>query len=115
MGAPAKPMEPEIRAAISSLVDGIPEIIEAHLPQVFVRDAMQAPGQVLVIVTGDRDVERVLAKVGAGLGRILPSGRSLDVWPLRPTDKLLPMVRGTGCRVGQGPQRTGIFGRLRRG
>ena len=33
MGAPAKPMEPEIRAAISSLVDGIPEIIEAHLPR----------------------------------------------------------------------------------
>jgi len=114
MGAPAKPMEPEILAAISSLVNGTPEIIEAHLPQVFVRDAMQAPGQVLVIVTVDRDVERALAKVGAGLGRILPSGRSLDVWPLSPRDKLLPMVRGTGCRVGQRPQRTGIFGRLRR-
>ena len=83
MGAPAKPIEPEILAAISSLVDGTPEIIEAHLPQVFVRDAMQAPGQVLVIVTVERDVERALDKVGAGLGRILPSGRSLDVWPLR--------------------------------
>jgi len=114
MGAPAKPMEPEILAAISSLVDGIPEIIEAHLPQVFVSDAMEAPGQVLVIVTGDRDVERALAKVGSGLGRILPSGRSLDVWPLSPRDKLLPMVRGTGCPVGQRPQRTGILGRLRR-
>ena len=43
MGAPAKPMEPEILAAIRSLVDGTPEIIEAHLPQVFVRDAMEAP------------------------------------------------------------------------
>ena len=115
MGAPAKPMEPEIVAAISSLVDGTPEIIEAHLPQVFVREAMQAPGQVLVIVTADRDVERALAKVGAGLGRILPSGRSLDVWPLSARDKLLLMVRGTGCRVGQRPQRTGIFRRLRRG
>ena len=114
MGAPAKPMEPEILAAISSLVADTSEIIEAHLPQVFVSDAMEAPGQVLVIVTGDRDVERVLAKVGAGLARILPSGRSLDVWPLSPTDKLLPMVRGTGCRVGQRPQRTGILGRLRR-
>src|SRR4029079_8048982 len=93
MGAPAKPMEPEILAGITSLVVGTPEIIEAHLPQVFVSDAMQAPGQVLVIVISDRDAERVLAELGAGLARILPSGRSLDVWPLSPTDKLLPMVR----------------------
>ena len=49
-----------------------------------------------MIVTGDKDAERALAKVGAGLRRILPSGRSLDVWPLGPRDTLLPMVRGTG-------------------
>jgi hypothetical protein len=107
-------MEPEIVAAIGRLVDGTPEVIEAHLPQVFVRDAMQDPAQVLVIVTVDGNVQRALDKVGAGLGRILPSGRSLDVWPMSPTDKLLPMVRGAGCRVGQGRQPTGILGRLRR-
>ena len=33
MGAPAEPMEPEIVAALSNLVDGIPEIIEAHLQE----------------------------------------------------------------------------------
>src|SRR5258705_9506756 len=103
LGAPAAPMEPEIVAAISRLVDGIPEIIEAHLPQVFVSDAIQAPAQVLVIVTVDRDVQRALDKVGAGLGRILPSGHTIDVWPLSPMDTLLPTVRGTGCRVGQPP------------
>jgi hypothetical protein len=107
-------MEPEIVAAISRLVDGTPEIIEAHLPQVFVTGAMQAPAQVLVIVTADRDLQRALDKVGAGLGRILPSGRSMDVWPLSPTDKLLPTVREAGCRVGQRPQPTGILARLRR-
>ena len=107
-------MDPEIVAAISRVVDGTPEIIEAHLPQVFVRDAMKDPAQVLVIVTVDKDVQRALDKVGAGLGRILPSGRSLDVWPLSPTDKLLPTVRGTGCRVGHRPKPTGILGRLHR-
>jgi hypothetical protein len=114
LGAPAEPMEPEIVAAISRLVDGAPEIIEAHLPQVFVSGAMQAPAQVLVIVTLDRDTQLALDKVGAGLGRILPSGRSMDVWPLSPLDKLLPTVRGAGCRVGQRPRPTGIQGRLRR-
>jgi SseB protein C-terminal domain len=114
LGAPAEPMEPEIVAAISRLVDGAPEIMEAHLPQVFVSGAMQAPAQVLVIVTDDRDVPLALDKVGAGLGRILPSGRSIDVWPLSPMDKLLPTVRGAGCRVGRRPRPTGILGRLRR-
>ena len=114
LGAPAKPMEPEIVAAISRLLDGVPEIIEAHLPQVFVSGAVQAPAQVLVIVTVERDVQRALDKVGAGLGTILPSERSMDVWPLSPMDKLLPTVRGTGCRVGQRPRPTGILGRLRR-
>ena len=114
LGAPAEPIEPEIAAAIGGLVDGAPEIIEAHLPQVFVSGAMQAPAQVLIIVTVDRDVQRALDKVGAGLGRILPSGRSMDVWPLSPMDKLLPTVRGAGCRVGQRHRPTGILGRLRR-
>ena len=114
LGAPAQPMDPEIVAAISRIVDGTPEIIEAHLPQVFVSDAMKVPAQVLVIVTADKDVQRALDKVGSGLGRILPSGRSLDVWPLSPMDKLLPTVRAAGCRVGQRPQPTGILGRLRR-
>ena len=114
LGAPAKPMEPEIVAAIGRLLDGVPEIIEAHLPQVFVSGVMQAPAQVLVIVTVDPDVQRALDKVGAGLGRILPSGRSIDVWPVSPMDKMLPTVRGAGCRVGQRPRPTGILGRLRR-
>ena len=114
LGAPSEPMEPEIVAAISRLVDGAPEIIEAHLPQVYVSGAMQAPAQVLVIVTADRDARRALAKVGAGLGRILPSGRSMDVWPLSPMDKVLPTVRGVGCRVGQRPRPTGILGHLLR-
>ena len=107
-------MEPEIVAAIGRLVDGAPEIIEAHLPQVFVSGAMQAPAQVLVIVTDDKDEQRALDKVAAGLGSILPSGRGIDVWPLSPTDKLIPTIRGAGCRVGQRPRPTGILGLLRR-
>jgi hypothetical protein len=54
---------------------------------------MQAPAQVLVIVTVDKDAPRALDKVGAGLGMILASGRGMDIWPLSPVDKLLPTVR----------------------
>jgi hypothetical protein len=58
--APAQPMVPEIVAAISRLVVGAPEINEAHLPQVFVSGAMQAPTQVLVIVTVDKNMQQAL-------------------------------------------------------
>jgi SseB protein C-terminal domain len=114
LGAPAKPMEPEIVAAIGRLVDNAPEIIEAHLPQVFVPGAMEAPAQVLVIVTVDSDSQQALEKLGSGLGRIVPPGRSIDAWPLSPDDKLLPTVRAAGCPVGRSPRRAGILRRLRR-
>lgn len=114
LGAPAVPMEPEIVAALGGLVDSAPEVIEAHLPQAFVPGAMSAPAQVLVIVTEDSDRQLALSKIGPGLGRILPDGRPIDVWPLSPSDQLLPTVRGANCRIGPRPGRGGILGRLRR-
>jgi len=114
LGAPAKPMEPEIVAAIRRLVDSAPEVIEAHLPQVFVPRAMQAPAQVLVIVVADSDSQGAVEKLGSGLGRIVPPGRSIDVWPLSPGDRLLPTIRAAGCGLSRRPQRTGILRRLRR-
>jgi hypothetical protein len=114
LGRPAKPMEPEIAAAIGTLVASIPEITEAHLPQVFVPGAMEHPAQVLVIVVMDADSSRALETLRPGLGRILPAGRALDVWPISPAHQLLPTVRAAGCAVGSRPARTGILRRLRR-
>ena len=103
LGAPAVPLEPEIVAALAELVDGAPEVTEAHLPQAFVPGAMSAPAQVLVIVTLDSDRQPALNRIGPGLGHILPAGRSLDVWPLSPSDPVLPAVRGADCRIGRHP------------
>lgn len=107
-------MEPEIVAAIRRLVDNAPEIIEAHLPQVYVPGAMEAPAQVLVIVVADSDSQRAVEKLGSGLGRVVPPGRSIDVWPLSPGDRLLPTVRAAGCGLSRRPERTGILRCLRR-
>lgn len=114
LGAPAKPMDPGIFAALGELVDSVPEVIEAHLPQTFVPGVMAAPAQVLVISTLDPDRQLALGKIGPGLGRVLPAGQSIDVWPLNPSDKLLVAVRGANCRIGQRRGRGGILGRFRR-
>jgi hypothetical protein len=106
-------MEPAIVAAIRRLVDNAPGIIEAHLPQVFVPGAMEAPAQVLVIVVADADSQRAVDRLGSGLGSIVPRGRSIDVWPLRPGDPLLPTIRAAGCGL-RSPDRTGILRHLRR-
>lgn len=112
LGAPAVRMEPTIVLALGDLVDETAGVLEAHLPQAYIPTAMSAPAQVLVIVTEDADAQRGLDQIGAGLRRILPEGRHLDVWPMSPGDPLLGSVRAADCRVSRSQSRGGILRRL---
>jgi hypothetical protein len=100
LGAPARPMPRERSDAISNLVASIGGITEAHLPQCFLAGAMQAPAQVLVVVVDpNADQEAVLNGIGAGLSRILGTGETLDVLPIKLSNAILENVRGAGCRI----------------
>ena len=100
LGAPAKPMDPLISDALGELTSSIEGIVEAHLPQCFVLGVMDKPAQILVVVI-DQTVERkiVFEQIGQGLSRILPSGQSLDVWPMDKKNSLLSNVRAAGCQI----------------
>jgi len=100
LGAPAKPMDPLISNALGELVSSIEGIVEAHLPQCFVLGIMDKPAQILVVVI-DQTVERkiVFEQIGQGLSRILPSGQSLDVWPMDKENSLLGDIRTAGCQI----------------
>jgi hypothetical protein len=100
VGRPARPMPQQLSQAISELVAGTKGIQEAHLPQVFVKDTMEAPAQVLIVVidpSAPRD--QVLQGVAASLRRLLPKGAYLDIWPLDPSDETLLLVRQANCRI----------------
>ncbi|UCE48489.1 MAG: hypothetical protein JSW47_23215 [Phycisphaerales bacterium] len=100
LGAPAKPMDPSISDALAELISPIEGIVEAHLPQCYVPSKMKEPAQILVVVV-DEMVEgnTVLEQIDQGLSRILPSGQSLDVWPMGKDNSLLDSIRAKGCQL----------------
>jgi hypothetical protein len=101
-------MEPEIIAALGRLVNDAPEIIEAHLPQVFV-SGVQAPAQVLVIVTVDGTCG------GARQGRRGPrADPAFRPQPDAGSDGQAASYGSGAGWVGQRRQPTGILRRLRR-
>ena len=85
--------------AIARLVSAIPGVIEAHLPQCFIADAMKTPAQVLVLVAESHNFERILGIIGGQLPRILPTGIYLDTWPMEKSLPSLSTVRTAGCQI----------------
>jgi uncharacterized protein YqcC (DUF446 family) len=100
IGAPAQPMPDSTMEALKNLVGGIPEITEAHLPQLIAPAVMQAPGQVLVTVMESQEAaDRALAALDAGITKILGEDGHLDVLALAPSSPLLGSVRNIGLRI----------------
>jgi hypothetical protein len=59
-------MQAALVAAIGKLVNSMPEIVEAHLPQCYVPSTMQQPAQVLIFVpAADADLEHSLKSLPA--------------------------------------------------
>ena len=100
LGRPAKPMPYETSAAIAEMVQGIPAIREAYLPQCYVKAVVEPPAQILVLVLDDPADQKTLDAVGQGLEDILPPGMHLDVWPLDLGHDLLPTIRQTRMEAG---------------
>jgi len=50
IGSPAKPIPKQISDAIGTALGKIPEIVEAHLPMVYIKGQIDPTAQVLVVV-----------------------------------------------------------------
>jgi hypothetical protein len=107
-------MDEGLVRSIAELVKSVPEILEAHLPQCAIPGIMQGVAQMLVVVVpATGDIESALRPLHEGLGRLIPPGHHLDVWPILPDNNLLPAVRSTGCNVenslpGEAPKTPGL-------
>jgi len=99
LGRPARPMPQQLSDAIGEMVRGIPGIREAYLPQCYVKDIVEPPAQILVLVLDDTYDQTVLDAVGQGLSRVLPQGVHLDVWPLSDGHSLVETIRGTRMQI----------------
>ena len=74
--------------------------MEAHLPNVFALGAMEAPGQVLVLVFSTiANGDQVPSALGVTLARELPPGFALHVWPIHGGPGTLDERRSAGCQL----------------
>ena len=88
-----------MQRSVVQILQTVPEVVEAHLPQCYVPSMMTTAAQVLVIVAHKKEFESVLQYVQERVARLLTPGGHLDIWPLPPESALLPAVRAAGCRI----------------
>lgn len=100
IGKPATQPDETLLGLLRQIVDRVSVNMEAHLPQVFVVGAMPMPRLALVVVIDPaQNPEVIAARLNNDIAATLPSGSSLDVWVLTPSDHLLPAVRNAGSVV----------------
>ena len=101
VGKPAKGPSRRRLKQISALLGEIPEIREAHIPEVFAIGIMQAPRNVLfLVIEPDTAIDDIASRIGAALDTLLGKRERLDVWPVTAEHRLIATVREADCLVG---------------
>ncbi len=99
-GAPAKPMPEVTVTAIKQVVQRVPGIVEAHLPQCFIEGEKEARQVLVVGVRTAEDIPRVGETLMHRLESALSPGELefMDVMPFELA--LMPEgVRKAGCQI----------------
>ncbi len=53
----------------------------------------------VIVLELDVDINAISRQLGVGLGKILPEGMHLDVWPIPKDHAMLNDIRGANCRL----------------
>lgn len=97
-GAPADPLARTIQEEITRGLVSIPAVTEAHLPMCQALGIMPKPAQVLIVVLQpSASLETTMPVILAVVRAALPQDKHLDIWPFRPRDSLLKVVRTANC------------------
>lgn len=95
IGPPAKPIANQVSGAIGTALGKISEILEAHLPMVYVKGYIDPPTQVLVVVLDENRRPSPQAKIGEALRAVLPTDFHIEVTESHLGDPNLPTIRAT--------------------
>lgn len=102
IGAPESPLSKDIVNKISSFIENISEIVEAHLPQMYIPKQIDPPAQVLILIMQENiDKQKVMDAVGREIFNLLPNDEYIDVIPLNADNKLLEPIRNANCTIKQ--------------
>jgi hypothetical protein len=98
IGPPAKPIPKQTSDAIGTELGRIPDILEAHLPMIYIKGQIDPPAQVLVVVL-EENKPSPQAKITEVLRAVLPANSHMDITELHPGDPKLPTIRATGTQL----------------
>ena len=98
IGPPAKPIPKQVSDAIGIALGMISEIVEAHLPMIYIKGQIDPPAQVLVVVLGENSPSPQ-AKITDALRTVLPTNSKINITELHPGDPNLPTIRATGTQL----------------
>jgi hypothetical protein len=98
IGPPAKPIPKQVSDAIGKALGQIPEIVEAHLPMVYVKGHIDPPAQVLVVVV-EANNSSPQTKIKEVLRAVLPTNSHMEITESDLGDPRLPTIRATGTKL----------------
>ena len=98
IGPPAQAIPEQISGAIGVGLGKIPEILEAHLPMIYIKGLIEPPAQIFMVVVEEKKPSPQ-AKILEVVRRVLPSGSYMDIGELYPGDPQLPAIRASGTQL----------------
>jgi hypothetical protein len=98
IGPPAKPIPRQISDAIGVALGKIAEILEAHLPMVYIKGLIDPPTQILFVVV-EENRQSPKAKIREVVRQVLPTNSYLDIMELHSRDPQLPAIRAAGTQL----------------
>jgi hypothetical protein len=100
VGASANPSPPSVVSALGSFVSSIQGVVEAHLVQCRFTEFPNIDCQAIVVVVENIDlVHSTVDRIVQWLNESLPNGMTLYVWPMGPSNAILPLVRDADCML----------------
>lgn len=98
IGRPAKPIARQVSDAIGTGLGKIPEVLEAHLPMVYIKGIIDPPAQVLFVVV-DENGTSPQGKIVEVVREVVPTNSYIDIMELHSRDPQLPAIRRSGTQL----------------
>jgi hypothetical protein len=98
IGNPAKPIPKQISDAIGRELGKISEILEVHLPLVYIEGLIDPPAQILFVVV-EENKPSPQGKIAEVMRRVLPTNFYMDITELHSKDPQLPAIRASATQL----------------
>ena len=98
IGPPAQPIPKQISDAIGTELGKIPEILEVHLPLVYIEGLIDPPAQIMFVVV-EENRPSPQGKIAEVMRRVLPTNIYMDITELHSSNPQLTAIRASATQL----------------